>query len=43
MAYVDGRSVNNNLLALVELRRAEFDGYRKVGGDRESINSTYVG
>ena len=42
MAYADGRSVTNNLLALVELRRAEFEGYRKVGGDGETINSAYL-
>lgn len=29
-AFVDGRSVTNNLLGLVELRRKEYDGYRKV-------------
>ena len=29
-AFVEGRSVTNNLGALVELRRAEYAGYRKV-------------
>ena len=29
-AFVDGRSVTNNLSELAELRKKEFDGYRKV-------------
>ena len=28
-AFVDGRSVTNDLRGLVELRKREFDGYRK--------------
>ena len=28
-AFVEGRSVTNDLRGLVELRRKEFDGYRK--------------
>jgi len=31
-AFVDGRSVTNDIAGLVELRRREYDGYRKVGG-----------
>ena len=30
-AFVDGRSVTNDISGLVELRRKEYDGYRKVG------------
>ena len=30
-AFVDGRSVTNDIAGLVELRRREYDGYRKVG------------
>ena len=30
-AFVEGRAVTNNLSGLVELRRSEYDGYRKVG------------
>ena len=29
-AFVDGRSVTNNLRGLINLRRAETDEYRKV-------------
>ena len=29
-AFVDGRSVTNNLMGLVELRKKEYDDYRKV-------------
>ena len=29
-AFVEGRSITNNLSGLVQLRRAEYDGYRKV-------------
>ena len=29
-AYVDGRAVTNNLAGLVELRRTEYEGYKKV-------------
>ena len=29
-AFVEGRSVTNNILGLVELRRQEYDGYKKV-------------
>ena len=31
-AFVDGRAVTNDIAALVELRKREYDGYRKVGG-----------
>ena len=31
-AYVEGRAVTTNLRALVELRKKEYDGYRKVEG-----------
>ena len=30
-AFVDGRSVTNDISGLIELRRKEYDGYRKVG------------
>ena len=29
-AFVDGRAVTNDLAGLVEVRRKEYDGYRKV-------------
>lgn len=29
-AFVEGRAVTNNVSGLVELRRQEYDGYRKV-------------
>ena len=29
-AFVEGRSVTNNIIGLVELRRQEYNGYRKV-------------
>lgn len=29
-AFVEGRAVSNNVSGLVELRRQEYDGYRKV-------------
>lgn len=29
-AFVEGRSITNNLSGLVQLRKAEYDGYRKV-------------
>ncbi len=29
-AFVDGRGVTNHLAGLVELRRQEYDGYKKV-------------
>ena len=29
-AFVEGRAVTNDLAGLVELRRKEYDGYRKV-------------
>ena len=29
-AFVDGRSVTNNLMGLVELRKKEYGDYRKV-------------
>ena len=29
-AFVEGRAVTNNIPGLVELRRQEYDGYRKV-------------
>ena len=29
-AFVDGRAVTNNIPGLVELRREEYNGYRKV-------------
>ena len=29
-AFVDGRAVTNNLSELAQIRKKEFDGYRKV-------------
>ena len=29
-AFVDGRAVTNNLSGLAQLRKEEFNGYRKV-------------
>ena len=29
-AFVDGRAVTNNLSELAQIRKREFDGYRKV-------------
>ena len=34
-AFVDGRAVTNNLSDLVQVRKKEFDGYRKVRRGRE--------
>ena len=34
-AFVDGRAVTNNLADLVQVRKKEFDGYRKVRRGRE--------
>ena len=42
-AFVDGRSVTNNLSELTNLRRKEFDGYRKVTRPLIALTSSYTG
>lgn len=37
-AFVEGRSVTNDLSGLVELRRAEYEGYKKVTSDLDLRN-----
>ena len=39
-AFVDGRSVTNNLSELARVRKTEFDGYRKA---RTSIHRNMEG
>ena len=36
-AFVDGRAVTNNIPGLVELRREEYSGYRKVYSQRVTL------